>query len=252
MIEIQGATKRYGGTLVVDDVTLTLPSRGLTSIIGPNGAGKSTLLSLIARLVGLDAGRIRVGGLDVTTTAGPVLARRLAVLRQDNPMTARLTVRDLVAFGRYPHSRGRPGPGDAEHVSRALAYLNLADLADRFLDELSGGQRQRAFVAMVLCQNTDTLLLDEPLNNLDMPHAAAMMRLLRRAADELGRTVVVVLHDINFAAWHSDHIVAMRGGRVSCQGTPDEIVRTEVLETIYGVPFPVQRIDGRPTCLFWR
>ncbi|RIX98468.1 ATP-binding cassette domain-containing protein [Aureimonas flava] len=252
MIEIESARKAFGDTPVVDDVTLRIPARGVTSIIGPNGAGKSTLLSLVARLAGLDGGRIRVDGLDVSTTPGPVLARRLAVLRQDNHMTARLTVRDLVAFGRYPHSRGRPAPGDAEHVARALAYLDLGDLADRFLDELSGGQRQRAFVAMVLCQDTDYLLLDEPLNNLDMPHAASMMRILRRAADELGRTVVVVLHDINFAAWHSDHIVAMRAGRVCRQGTPEEIVQAPVLEAIYGVPFAVRRIDGRPTCLFWR
>ncbi|WP_416356134.1 ABC transporter ATP-binding protein [Aureimonas phyllosphaerae] len=252
MIEIQGVSKRYRGALVVDDVSLRIPARGVTSIIGPNGAGKSTLLSMIARLVGLDGGTIAIDGLDVVTTAGPVLARRLAVLRQDNHMTARLTVRDLVAFGRYPHSRGRPAAGDEEHVARALGYLDLTDLADRFLDELSGGQRQRAFVAMVLCQDTDYILLDEPLNNLDMRHSAAMMRILRRAADELGRTVVVVLHDINVASWHSDHIVAMRAGRVCRQGTPDEIVSESVLQDIYGIPLAVERIDGRPVCLFWR
>lgn len=252
MIEIQGVSKRYRGALVVDDVSLRIPARGVTSIIGPNGAGKSTLLSMIARLVGLDGGTISVDGLNVVTTAGPILARRLAVLRQDNHMTARLTVRDLVAFGRYPHSRGRPAAGDEEHVARALGYLDLTDLADRFLDELSGGQRQRAFVAMILCQDTDYFLLDEPLNNLDMRHSAAMMRILRRAADELGRTVVVVLHDINVASWHSDHIVAMRAGRVRRQGTPDEIVSEPVLEDIYGIPLAVERINGRPVCLFWR
>ncbi|MBB3953054.1 ABC transporter ATP-binding protein [Aureimonas jatrophae] len=252
MIEVENVSKSYRGSLVVDDVSLRIPARGVTSIIGANGAGKSTLLSMIARLVGLDGGRIVVDGLNVGTTAGPVLARRLAVLRQDNHMTARLTVRELVAFGRYPHSRGRPVAGDAEHVARALRYLDLDDLADRFLDELSGGQRQRAFVAMVLCQDTDYVLLDEPLNNLDMRHAAAMMRILRRAADELGRTVVVVLHDINVASWHCDHIVAMRAGRICRQGTPDEIVCEPVLQEIYGVPLKVERIEGRPVCLFWR
>src|SRR5690606_29832354 len=112
----------------------------------------------------------------------------------------RLTVRDLVAFGRFPHSKGRLTAADRPHIESALAYLNLEPLADRYLDELSGGQRQRAYVAMVLCQDTDYVLLDEPLNNLDMPHAVAMMQRLRRMADELGKTLVVVLHDLNFAS----------------------------------------------------
>ena len=251
MIETFGVTKRYGETLVVDDVTLAIPKGGITSIIGPNGAGKSTLLSMIARLAGLDAGRVSVGGLDVETTAGSVLARNLAILRQDNHLTARLTVRDLVSFGRYPYSRGRPTPEDRAHVERALAYLSLGDLAHRFLDELSGGQRQRAFVAMALCQDTDYVLLDEPLNNLDMHHAAAMMRLWRRACDELGKTVVIVLHDINFASWHSDHIVAMRGGRVFRQGEPSVIIDEAVLGEIYTMPIAVHEIAGRRVCLFY-
>jgi iron complex transport system ATP-binding protein len=251
MIVTSGVAKRYGGTLVVDDVTLTIPPRGITSIIGPNGAGKSTLLSMIARLTGLDAGHVTVDGLDVVTTPSDVLARRLAILRQENHMTARLTVRDLVTFGRYPHSRGRPTQDDMAHVARALDYLGLTELSGRFLDELSGGQRQRAFVAMVLCQDTDYVLLDEPLNNLDMKHAAAMMRLWRGACRDFGKTVVVVLHDINFASWHSDHIVAMRNGRVCRQGTPDEIVTAQALKDIYDMDIAVQDVDGRRICLFY-
>jgi iron complex transport system ATP-binding protein len=245
MIRIEQAIKRYGQTCVVDGVTLTLPAGGVTSIVGPNGAGKSTLLAMISRLLGMDGGAISVGGLDVTKTPGDVLARRLSILRQDNSLTARLTVRDLVAFGRYPHSKGRMTDDDARRIEEALAYLDLKPLADRFLDELSGGQRQRAFVAMVLCQDTEYMMFDEPLNNLDIKHAVTMMRLLRRAADELGKTVVVVLHDINFASCHSDRIVAMQDGRVFCQGTPEEIVRPDVLEAIYGTSFVVQEIGGK-------
>ncbi len=152
MIRIDKVTKAYGRTVVVDAVTLDLPQKGLTSIIGPNGAGKSTLLSMMSRLMPMDSGTITVDGLDVTTTPGDVLARKLAILRQDNAMTSRLTVRELVAFGRYPHSKGRPTAADRDHVEHALAHLELGTLADRFLDELSGGQRQRAFVAMVLCR----------------------------------------------------------------------------------------------------
>lgn len=245
MIEISQVSKSYSTNLVVDDVTLKLPARGITSIIGPNGAGKSTLLSMVSRLLPMDKGRVTVDGLDVVKTPGDVLAKRLSILRQDNAINSRLTVRDLVAFGRYPHSKGRPNSEDLKHVEQAIGYLGLEDLEDRFLDELSGGQRQRAFVAMVLCQDTDYVLLDEPLNNLDMKHSAAMMKLLRRAADELGKTVVLVLHDINFASCYSDHIVAMRHGRVVHQGSPDELIRPEILQDIYQMEIAVEIIGGK-------
>jgi len=252
MIETQGLTMRYGDLPVVDGVTLRLPSRGLTSIIGPNGAGKSTLLSMVCRLLPMTAGTATVDGLDVTRTPSDVLARRLAILRQDNHLTLRLTVRDLVAFGRYPHSRGRLTDADRPHIEAALGYLHLDALADRYLDELSGGQRQRAYVAMVLCQDTDYVLLDEPLNSLDMQHAVAMMKLLRRLVDELGKTVVVVLHDINFASCYSDHIVGMQQGRVACQGTPAEIVRPEVLRALYNVDVSVHEVDGCRIGVYYR
>ncbi|KQY42694.1 MULTISPECIES: iron ABC transporter ATP-binding protein [Rhizobium/Agrobacterium group] len=245
MIRVHGATKRYDETVVVDGVDLELPAGGVTAIIGPNGAGKSTLLSMISRLIGLDAGTVTIDGLDVTKTPGDVLAKRLSILRQDNTMTARLTVGDLVAFGRYPHSRGRLTGEDARHIEQALDYMDLTALRDRFLDELSGGQRQRAFVAMVLCQDTDYVLLDEPLNNLDIRHAVSMMRMIRRAAGELNKTVVVVLHDINFASCHADRIVAMRNGRIFQQGTPEHIISAPLLEDLYGTAFRVSVVDGR-------
>ena len=251
MIEVSGATKRYGAMTVVDGVDLRLAPGGVTSIIGPNGAGKSTLLSLVSRLLPLDSGTVTVDGLDVTRTPGDVLARRLSILRQDNHLGSRLTVHDLVSFGRYPYSKGRPTPDDLQHVARALAYLDLEPLAGRFLDELSGGQRQRAFVAMVLCQDTDYVLLDEPLNNLDMKHAVGMMRLMRRTADELGKTVVLVLHDINFAACYSDHVVAMRDGVVVHQGAPEAIMTADVMRDVYDVDVAVHRIDGRPIAVYY-
>jgi iron complex transport system ATP-binding protein len=245
VIGVKGLRKSYGHSVVVDDVDLEIPAGGVTSIIGPNGAGKSTLLGIVSRLLDPDSGVVTVDGLDVATTRGDEIAKRLAVLRQDNHLAVRLTVRDLVRFGRYPWSKGRPTAADAELVERAIGWVELDGLADRFLDEMSGGQRQRAFVAMALCQDTDYVLLDEPLNNLDMRHAVSMMRRLRRAADELGRTVVLVLHDINFASCWSDRIVAMRDGAVVHQGTPDEIMREDVLRDIYGMDIPVQEVGGR-------
>lgn len=252
MIETRDLKKSYGDSIVVDDVTLSLPKGGLISIIGPNGAGKSTLLSMIARLTGMDGGTAVVAGLDVSKAPSDELARRLAILRQDNHLTTRLTVGDLVAFGRYPHSKGRLTIADRDHIERALGYLDLVDLKDRFLDELSGGQRQRAFVAMVLCQDTDYMLFDEPLNNLDIRHSVAMMTLLRKATRELGKTVVVVLHDINFASCYSDHIVVMKQGRLHLQGTPEEIVRADVLAGIYDTAFEVDVLRGQRIASYYR
>jgi iron complex transport system ATP-binding protein len=251
MIVTNGISKAYGNSLVVDDVSITIPVGGLTSIIGPNGAGKSTLLSIIARLMGMDKGTVTVDGMDVTKTQSDQLARRLSILRQDNHISSRLTVRDLVTFGRYPYSKGRPTVEDKVHVDQAMQYLNLEPLADRFLNELSGGQRQRAFVAMVLCQDTDYVLLDEPLNNLDMKHASAMMKILRKAADDLKKTVVLVLHDINFASWYSDHIIAMRDGKVWGTGTVNDIIDTDALREIYDMQIAIHEIEGRRIGLFY-
>lgn len=245
MIEISGVSKSYGAATVVRDVTLTIPRGGITSLIGPNGAGKSTLLSMISRLLPMDSGQITVDGLDVTTAPSVEIARKLAILRQDNQVAMRLTVRDLVGFGRYPHSRGRLTAVDRHHIDRAIAYLNLDGLTDRYLDQLSGGQRQRAFVAMVLCQDTDYLLLDEPLNSLDMKHSVDMMRLLRRAVEELGKTVLLVLHDINFASCHSDHIIAMRDGAVVRQGPPDELMEPSAMRAVYDINIDIYNIGGR-------
>ena len=154
----------------------------------------------------------------------------------------RLTVRQLVGFGRYPYTRGRLTLEDERHVSDAIDFLNLGPFENRYLDQLSGGQRQRAYVAMVLAQNTEYVLLDEPLNNLDMQHSVQMMQQLRRAADELGRTVVIVLHDINFAAHYADHIIAMKDGAVVEHGPVSTIMDGEVLSRVFNTP--VQVVDG--------
>lgn len=251
MIAIDGLTKSYGPAIVVDEVTLDLPAGGVTSIIGPNGAGKSTMLGIIARLLDADSGRVTVAELDVATCDTKELARVLSVLRQDNHLPVRLTVEDLVGFGRYPHCGGRLGEVDRQIVDAAIDYLDLGDLRRRFLDEMSGGQRQRAFVAMVLAQDTDYVLLDEPLNNLDMPHARGMMRRLRRAADELGKTIVVVIHDVNFASVWSDRIVAMKGGRLAAVGTPREIIDERLLGEIYDMAITVREVEGQRLALYY-
>ena len=233
-IEAQSVCSSYGDTQVLHDVTACFAQGGVTSLIGPNGAGKSTLLGVMSRLQHSDSGRVLVDGVDVSKNGGRELACRLAVLRQENSMAIRLTVRELVGFGRFPHNGGRPSPDDIEHVEYALSAMELEEFADRYLDELSGGQRQRAHIAMVLAQDTDYVLLDEPLNNLDLRHATSIMRLLRRTAAERGKTIVLVIHDINIAAAYSDRIIAMKDGRIIADGTPADIMCTEVLRDVYG------------------
>ncbi len=251
MIDARDVVKRHGSTTVLDAVSLQIPKQQFTAIIGPNGAGKSTLLSLVSRLMPMSSGTVRVDGLDVATTASDALSRVMAILRQDNQSALRLTVRDLVGFGRFPHSKGRLTVEDLKHVEDALEYLQLQPLAERFLDELSGGQRQRAYIAMVLCQNTRYILFDEPLNNLDMAHAVGMMKLLRQAVRDAGKTVVVVLHDINFASCYADHIIAMKDGGVAHEGSPQQVVQDGVLSALYGIEVTVHEVKGQRLCHYF-
>ena len=249
MITIDAVTKSHGALLAVDDVTLDIRP-GVTAIIGPNGAGKSTLLAAVGRLMGTDAGAIAVDGRDVARTRTREIARLLAILRQDNHLAIRLSVEDLVAYGRFPHGGSGRTPEDRAHVERAIALLDLEAVRTRFLDELSGGQRQRAFVAMAIAQDTPHLLLDEPLNNLDPRHAVGLLRLVRELAAERGLTVVVVLHDINVAAQFADDVIAMRDGRVVHHGPVTEVVTAEKLSALYETPARVVEVEGRRVVLW--
>lgn len=249
MITFTDVTKSYGDRCVLGPVTGEIGTGGVTSLVGANGAGKSTLLTILGRLLEPSGGRVEIGGLDVATASRRDLARTVAILRQENHLTARLRVEELVTFGRFPHSGGRVTPEDREHVERALEFLDLVPFRRRFLDQLSGGQRQRAFVAMTIAQDTEYLLLDEPLNNLDMAHAASMMRLVRRAADELGKTIVLVVHDINVAAAYSDRIIALRDGHVVADGPCRDLMTPVTLAQVFGMRIDVHDIDGQLVAL---
>lgn len=249
MIEIENVSYAVGSTQILHDISLKIPKGGVTALIGPNGAGKSTLLSLMARLLDLQTGRISFDGLAVSDTPNDQLAKKLAILRQDTLVGSRLRLRDLVGFGRFPHHKGRPSDKDRLAIKDALSQFELNDIADRFIDEVSGGQRQRAMVAMAYCQDTDYLLLDEPLNNLDMPFARGLMRRLRDLADKHGRTIIIVLHEINYAAAHADRIIALKNGRLVTEGAPEEIVESSVLKNLFGIDIEVHNINGRLVAL---
>lgn len=239
MISIDSVVKQYSPSVRIGSISLDIPAGGITALVGPNGAGKSTLLTMIGRLLGIAEGTIEVGGLNVATTKSSELAHTLSILRQENHFISRLTVRQLVGFGRFPHSKGRLNAKDEAIIDRYIGFLDLEDLQARYLDQLSGGQRQRAYVAMVLAQETDYVLLDEPLNNLDIARSVEMMTMLERAAREFSRTIVIVLHDINFAARYASQICALKDGTVAFMGTPEEIMRDEVLTDIFDTPVTV-------------
>ncbi|WZL81905.1 ATP-binding cassette domain-containing protein [Vallitaleaceae bacterium 9-2] len=233
MITIESVKKIYSDEVAIGPVNIEIPKAGLTSLIGPNGAGKSTTLLMIGRLLDKDEGVIKVANMDVSTSKSNDLAKILTVLRQENHFVTRLTVRQLVGFGRFPYSKGRLTIEDEKIISKYIDFFALRDLEDRYLDQLSGGQRQRAYVAMVLCQETEYVLLDEPLNNLDVARSVQMMEHLRYAANEFGRTIVTVLHDINFAAKYSDRICAMKDGKIAAFGAVDKVMKSKVLTEIF-------------------
>lgn len=251
MIEVRGLSKFFGKKAVVEDVSVKIETGKITSFIGPNGAGKSTLLSMVSRLMTADTGEVLLDTNDVRKMKSEDFAKRVSILKQSNFMNVRLTVRELVSFGRFPYSRGRLTAEDIEHIDRAMDYMNLAEMSDKFLDELSGGQRQRAFIAMVIAQDTEYVLLDEPLNNLDMKHSVQIMKILRKLVDELGKTVVIVLHDINFASVYSDRIVALKDGRIIKDGLTHEIINSPALKQIYDMDIPVQEQDGCRICVYF-
>ena len=241
MIHISNAKKSYTD-VAIGPLHIDIPKAGITSLVGPNGAGKSTTLLMIGRLLQMEEGHISVAGMNVSTAKSADLAKILTILRQENHFVTRLTVRQLAGFGRFPHSKGRLTKRDEEIISKYIDFLELTDLENRYLNELSGGQRQRAYVAMVLCQETEYVLLDEPLNNLDVARSVHMMEHLRHAANAFGRTILTVLHDINFAAKYSDRICAMKNGKIAAFGSVEEIMDAHILSDIFETNIDI--IDG--------
>lgn len=241
MIKLENVKKTYFGEekIEIGPLSMEFPEGGLTSIIGPNGAGKSTTLHMIGRLLGMDEGQIQVSGMDISSERSEDLAKIITILKQENHFITRLTVRQLVSFGRFPYSKGRLTSEDEAIVSRYIDFLGLGELESRYLNELSGGQRQRAYVAMVLAQETKYVLLDEPLNNLDVSRSVAMMKHLRNVCDSFNKTIIAVMHDINFSAQYSDSICCMKDGRIVAFDTVDNIMVPELLSSIYETPIEI-------------
>ena len=250
-MNVENLIKKYDGKAVVDSVSFEIPKGKVVSLIGPNGAGKSTVMGMISRLIAKDSGVISFEDKDLSKWKSKELAKRLAILTQHNNVQMKLTVKELVSFGRFPYSGSRLTAEDDEIIEKAISYMELEEFKDRFLDELSGGQRQRAYIAMVIAQDTEYVLLDEPTNNLDIYHATNMMKTVRRLCDELGKTVILVLHEINYAAFYSDYICAFLDGKIAKFGTVEEVITKETLSEIYKVDFEIMNIGGKPLTIYY-
>lgn len=254
MIEVKNLNQsyqRHGRLKALRDINLVIPERTITALIGANGAGKSTLLNVMTNLLPALSGEVLLDGRDIRTIKPNEVVKHIAILKQTQQLSIRITVQDLVEFGRFPHCHGRLTPYDQEKVREALSYMNMIDLRERYLDELSGGQRQRAFIAMILAQDTPYIFLDEPLNNLDIKYSVDMMRILTKLVEEWHKTIIVVLHDINFAAAYAGHIVAMKAGQIIKEGDPQTMITKDVLDPVFDHDFHIAEHDGKNVCLYF-
>lgn len=249
----QGLSVGYGDTTIVREVDLSIAAGEITALVGPNGCGKSTLLKALARILKPQTGRVILQGQPITKYATRDVATRLAILPQGPVAPEGLTVTELVAQGRFPHQTlfRQWSPGDREAVERAMRLTDLEEFADRSVQSLSGGQRQRCWLAMVLAQDTPILLLDEPTTFLDLKVQVDLMALLRRIVAEDGRTMVLVLHELNLAAAFADRIVMMRDGRIVAEGPGTDVIRPEDLQRVFDLRSDVMPdpLTGRPVCL---
>lgn len=246
-------TLAYDSTPIIRDLNLDIPIERVTVLVGPNGCGKSTLLRGLARLLKPQSGSVYLNGTAIFRLSTKEVAKQLGILPQGPVAPEGLTVRDLVAQGRYPHQSWLQQWSQADEwmVQRALATTSIADLADRSLETLSGGQRQRAWIAMALAQDTDILLLDEPTTFLDLAHQVEVLDLLSDLNQTEGRTIVMVLHDLNQACRYADHLVAVRQGRIFAQGTPSQVVTKEMVHYVFGLECQIvaDPVAGTPLCI---
>jgi iron complex transport system ATP-binding protein len=236
-ITAQALRLAYGDRTVIDGLTTGIPSGKVTTIIGPNGCGKSTLLRALARLLKPKSGQVLLDGKSITSMRTRDVAKLLGMLPQSPTAPEGLTVADLVAKGRHPHQSWlrQWSRDDEAEVDAALRLTGMNALAGRPVDELSGGQRQRAWISMALAQETDILVLDEPTTYLDLAHQVEVLDLVDKLHTDLGRTVVMVLHDLNLAIRYSDHLIVMRDGAIVTSGPPDEVIDVELIRDVFGL-----------------
>lgn len=246
-------TLAYEGKVIIESLDLAIPTGKITILVGPNGCGKSTLLKGLGRLLKPKYGVVYLGSESIAQLASKAIAKRLGLLPQGPTAPEGLTVRDLVAQGRYPHQGWLQqwSKEDEKQVNWALAITQMQEFAHCALDNLSGGQRQRAWIAMTLAQDTEILLLDEPTTYLDLAHQMEVLDLLYDLNQEQGRTIVMVLHDLNQACRYGDHLVAVRDGTVYKQGRPEQVMTKQMVQEVFGLESQIvsDPVAGTPLCI---
>ncbi len=243
--------KEFREFKALDNIDVEIPEGKLTCIIGPNGAGKSTLLGVLSRILRADSGKVILEDKEMNNWENNELSKKISIMKQLNNIDIRLTIYDLVSFGRYPYSKGKLLIEDEKIIKEALEYTDLYEIKDKYLDELSGGQKQRAYISMVLAQDTKYILLDEPLNNLDIKHILEVMHLLKKLVEEREKSIVIVVHDINIASTFGDFIIAMKRGKLIASGKPEEIINKEVLYKIYDIDFRIEKLNNKLISLYY-
>lgn len=251
MLAFENISKKYGDRVILDNITAELQPGRITALVGTNGSGKSTLLSILSRLIEADNGSVSLYEQPLDTYKPNELAKKMSIMKQANHMDVKLTVRDLISFGRFPYSKGRLTEEDLKKVDEAIAIAELTEYQDSYIDELSGGQRQRAFLAMIIAQDTQTILLDEPLNNLDIKHSMLVMGTLRKLVNKFGKTVVIVLHEINFASHFADYIIAMKDQKIKYHLPTQEFIHQGKLKEIFGVSFDIIEHRNKKICSYF-
>jgi iron complex transport system ATP-binding protein len=253
MLETRSLTLAYGEQRIIDNLDFTVPEGRITVLIGANGSGKSTLLRSMARLLKPKTGTVLLDGKDIARSSTKEVARKLAILPQGPVAPEGISVLQLVKQGRYPYQSWLQqwSEEDEKHVRKALEATRMVPFAERAVDALSGGQRQRAWIAMTLAQGTETVLLDEPTTYLDMTHQIEILDLLFELNEREGRTIVMVLHDINLACRYAHHLVAIKDGAIHAQGAPEHIVTTDMIRSVFRLETHIMTdpLFGTPLCL---
>ena len=253
-LELKNITSGYDGHPIIEDLNLTIPQGKITALIGANGCGKSTLLKTICRIIKPMAGQVLLGGQDMHAMDSRRLAKEVAILPQNPSAPGALTVRDLVMYGRAPHKSSlfaRSSKEDRKMVDWALAETDSTDYADRAIANTSGGQRQRAWIAMAIAQDTDILFLDEPTSFLDVAHQLDVLHMVEQLNKKYGKTIIMVIHELNEAARFADYLVAMKKGQILYQGSPYDVFHKDMLHDVFGIDASVMNDPrtGRPFCL---
>jgi iron complex transport system ATP-binding protein len=243
----------YGSVEIVKDLNLSIPKGKITTIIGANGCGKSTILKTIARILQPKAGAIYINGKDIQTESSKEIAKVMAVLPQSPVAPKGLTVEELVAYGRFPHQSGfgKITKQDREIINWAIEVVGMKEYQERPIESLSGGQRQRVWIAMALAQETEILLLDEPTTYLDLAHQLEVLKLLEELNKKQGRTIVMVIHELNNAARFADYMVGVKAGKIVCSGKPEEVMSKSNLKEIFNIDAEVVRDprNNKPVCI---